>query len=285
MWITVIIVAALGLGLYAVIIEPQLRLRVTKYDLPLFKDKDLARPLKIVVLSDIHACKPWMSAAHIARIVKRANALSPDIIMLLGDYETGIHKPFCLGFLKPEEWAPPLGALKAPHGIYAVLGNHDWSEDLEGSRRALLKEHITVLENQSSRVSVGGNNHLWVAGLADQYSDDGKLHGPGRRDDLRATLEQVEQDGRPIILLAHEPDIFPQVPDGVSLVLSGHTHGGQVLLPFIGAIKVPSLHGKRFVYGRHDEGSKTLIVSAGLGCSQLPIRFRCAPEIVEINLT
>ena len=102
-------------------------------------------------------------------------------------------------------------------------------------------------------------------------------------DDLPGTLAQIIGND-PAILLAHEPDIFPKVPARISLTLCGHTHGGQVNLPFIGRPIVPSRFGQRYAYGHVIENDRHLIVSAGLGCSILPARFRVPPEIVVVEL-
>lgn len=103
-------------------------------------------------------------------------------------------------------------------------------------------------------------------------------------DDLPGTLARIPDDGNPVLLLAHKPDIFPQVPARVSLTLSGHTHGGQVALPVLGRPIVPSSCGERFAYGHIVEDDRHLIVSGGLGCSMPPVRFGVPPEIILIEL-
>ena len=103
-------------------------------------------------------------------------------------------------------------------------------------------------------------------------------------DDLDGTVARTMGDADPLILLAHEPDIFVRVPPRVTLTLSGHTHGGQVLLPFIGRPVVPSNYGQRFAYGHVVEGGRHLLVSSGLGMSGLPVRFMVPPEIALITL-
>jgi predicted MPP superfamily phosphohydrolase len=142
---------------------------------------------------------------------------------------------------------------------------------------------IPVLENRAVRLDKGGQP-FWVAGLGDQIAFLG-ARGPGRHDgvdDLAGTLAQVRDDA-PVILLAHEPDIFPRVPERVALTLSGHTHGGQVRL-FGYSPMVPSKFGNRFAYGHVVEEGRHLIVSGGLGTSILPVRFGVPPEIVLIEL-
>ena len=168
--------------------------------------------------------------------------------------------------------------------VVTILGNHDWWEDADMVRATLAANRIPVLENQSERLTTAGGAAFWLAGLGDQlafFDGQGRLRGV---DDLPGTLAGIPEDGDPIILLAHEPDIFPQIPDRVSLTLCGHTHGGQVAIPFLGRPIVPSRYGERYAYGHVVEDGRHLIVSGGLGCSRLPIRFGVPPEIVVIDL-
>jgi len=246
-------------------------------------------PLRIVALADIHACSPWMMPERVADIVRRANALEPDVIVLLGDYVSGIR---WAEKVPDTVWAAELGKLRAPLGVHAVLGNHDWDEDHEALRRgtvpiaageALSAAGIPVYHNEVVALDAGGRR-LWLAGLGDQRTLPPLEKGGLYRglDDLPATLAQITDDA-PVILLAHEPDIFPDVPERVALTLSGHTHGGQVKL-FGRTPVVPSRYGSRYVYGHIHEAGRDLIVSGGLGYSFLPIRFGVPPEIVVVEL-
>jgi predicted MPP superfamily phosphohydrolase len=277
--------AAYGFG-----IEPLLRLRITRYDLqPPRWPTDFQ--LKIAVIADLHACDPWMSLEHIQSIVDHTNALDADIIVLLGDYVAG-HR-HVTRFIPGSEWAPVLAGLKAPLGVHAILGNHDWWEDktvqregygLVVARRALEAAGIPVYENDAKRLTKAGRP-FWLAGLGDQlaYLPAGRFR-PVRRigvDDLAATLGKVTDDA-PVILLAHEPDVAMRVPSRVALQLSGHTHGGQVRL-FGWAPVVPSRYGRRFAYG-HTRTNCDVIVSGGLGCSFMPFRLGVPPEIVLVTL-
>jgi uncharacterized protein len=270
--------------------EPLLRLRVTQYDIdPPQWPKGF--PLRIAAIADLHACEPWMTVDRIHRIVARTNALKPDIIVLLGDYVAGVRQ--VTRFIPANEWAPALGELKAPLGVHAVLGNHDWWDDHEVqragkgttvARRELERAGIPVYENDALRLSKDGKP-FWIAGLGDQLA-----YLPARRfrpvprigvDDLSATLGKVTDDA-PVILMAHEPDVVMRVPKRVSLTLSGHTHGGQVRL-FGWAPVVPSRYGSRFAYG-HAREQCDLVVSGGLGCSIMPFRLGMPPEIVLVTL-
>ncbi len=281
-----IITCLVLLGFYAVFVEPMMSPRVTRYTVPFSTDDFGQKPLKIAVLTDLHACWPWMERRRIKRIVKQMNGLGADMIALLGDYHSGMHPPFARPLASVDEWAHPMGSIKAPLGAFAVLGNHDWQEGGESAIAALQRQGVTVLENQAVRVPAHGNTHLWVIGLGDQYGKLCDLQGEDRRDDLELALSQVEDDGSPRLLLAHEPDILRDAEGRVDLILSGHTHGGQVRLPFIGALTIPSFLDRKYAKGVFEENETTLIVGSGLGCSSLPLRFLCPPELllIEINV-
>lgn len=268
--------------------EPVIRLGVTRYQLtpPRWP---AGFQLKIAAIADLHACDPWMSIDRIHGIVERTNALNADIIVLLGDYVAG-HR-HVTRFIAADEWAPVLAGLKAPLGVHAVLGNHDWWEDktvqregqgLTNSRRALEAVGIPVYENDARRLSKNGQP-FWIAGLGDQLAYvPARRFRPVRRigvDDLAATLKKVTDDA-PLILMAHEPDVAHRVPSRVSLQLSGHTHGGQVRMLGWSPIS-PS--GQRLSYG-HVRMNCDVIVSGGLGCSIMPFRLGVPPEIVLVTL-
>jgi hypothetical protein len=289
-WLAALGATAVAAPAYGFGIEPQLAPRITRYDLaPARWPVDL--DLSIAILADIHACRPWMDQARIAAIVERTNGLNADLILLLGDYEAA-HR-FVTGRLAPEEWAEPLADLRAPLGVHAVLGNHDWWHDEAvqsagkgptRGERALEAVGIRVYENDAARITKEGRA-FWLAGLGDQQAFLPSRHlRPGRRvgvDDMPGTLARVT-DEAPVILMAHEPDIIMRVPDRVALTLSGHTHGGQVRL-FGWSPVVPSYYGNRFAYG-HVREPRDIVVSGGLGCSIMPVRFGVPPEIVLVKL-
>jgi predicted MPP superfamily phosphohydrolase len=282
-----------GVGLGGVALAEPFRTKFTHYALtPPRWPPGLS--LKLAVIADLHACNPWMGVARIERLVAEVNGQQPDAVLLLGDYVAGHKLARYAQAVTPAEWAGALAGLKAPLGIHAVLGNHDWWEDREAQRLgcgptraglALQNAGITLHENTCLRVAKD-DGAVWLAGLGDQWAFRSAAAGGsgGYRgvDDLAGTLAQVSDDA-PIILMAHEPDIFPSVPERVALTVCGHTHGGQVR--FFGyAPYVPSKFGNRYVYGHIVEGGRNLIVSGGLGCSGLPIRFGAPPEIVIVAL-
>ncbi len=291
-----LIVSGLASAAYGVGIEA-LGNRVTRYRLtPPGWPADY--PLSIAVVTDIHACEPWMGIERIRGIVAETNALGCDIVLLLGDFPASRGLGKYSRKVEPHQWAGELAALRAPLGVHAVLGNHDWWEDAQVQLRragptpahiALRAVGIPVYENDAVRIAHGGRA-FWLAGLGDQWS-----FWPQNRDwrrtrkipyegvdDLPATLAKIT-DAAPVLLMAHEPDIFPSVPARVSLTLSGHTHGGQVTFAGFAPI-VPSRYGSRYLYGHLVEDGRHLIVSRGLGCSGLPIRFGAPPEILRIDL-
>ncbi|WP_026620280.1 uncharacterized protein M728_002629 [Ensifer sp. WSM1721] len=280
-----------ALGSYGFAVEPLARLNIARYRLtPPGWTPGLK--LRIVALADLHACEPWMPASRIVSICERANALKADVTVLLGDYASGMN--LVTRYVHSSEWSKALATLQAPLGVHAVMGNHDWWEDRTAQQngggetfghRALAGAGIEVYSNRAVRLEKDGFG-FWLAGLEDQLAlRPGKIWSRRRMtglDDLDGTLRHVTDDA-PVILLAHEPDIFATVPSRVSLTLSGHTHGGQVR--FVGhSPVVPSRFGNRYAYGHIVEEDRNLIVSGGLGCSIAPIRFGVPPEIVVVDL-
>ncbi len=284
-------------GAYARYVEPGGSLAVTRYALsPAGWTPGLK--LRVVALSDLHCGSAHMPLSRINEITEISHGLEPDVIVLLGDYITRTSRN--MHGLSPATWSKALGRLKAPFGVHAILGNHEYWDDPDIQRRghgdpfaklALLDQGLPVLDNRAVRLTKDGMP-FWIAGLADQLAFKigwDRVRGGLYRglDDLPGTLAQAS-DGAPVILLAHEPDIFASLPSirhtaNLAVTLSGHTHGGQVSLlgwtPFI-----PSEFGNRYAYGRITEGGQDMIVSAGLGTSGPPVRFGVPPEIVVLDL-
>ena len=270
--------AFVATGAYAGIVEPGFRLVVTEYRLtPPGWPRDF--PLNIAVIADPHASEPYMGAARIEQIVETTNGLSPDLVVLLGDYE-GSHR-FVTKQVPSDTWAPLWASCKAPLGVHSILGNHDWWFHLPRIRASIDRAGIPLMENDAVKLTHRGRP-FWLLGLGDQIA---YIVGRGRYrgvDDLPKTLAKISGDA-PAILLAHEPDIFVKVPPRISLTLAGHTHGGQVRLLGYSPI-VPSQYGNRFAYGHIEENGRHMIVSGGLGCSIAPVRFGVPPEIVMVRL-
>ena len=294
--------ALVGASSYAFAYEP-LSYRITSYALTP-PNWPTNFPLRLAVIADPHFCEPWTGISRLKRIVADTNALQPDAILLLGDYEPGTGIQRWSTARASQVWAGELARLKAPFGVHAIMGNHDWWEDPVAQRtgqsptaahRALAAVGIRVHENLALRFEkrIGGKPQaVWIAGIGDQWalltgrrfqSDSGRGSKWFRGvDDLDGTLAQVK-DNAPIILMVHEPDIFPRVPKRVALTLAGHTHGGQVRVLGYAPV-VPSRFRNRYVYGHIIEDERHMIVSAGLGVSGLPVRFGAQPEIVVVDL-
>jgi predicted MPP superfamily phosphohydrolase len=236
--------------------------------------------LSITVIADLHAGGPNMGIERVRQVVDAGIALGSDLVVILGDY-FATHR-FVTERVPHAAWAAELARLKAPLGVYAILGNHDWWFDIDGVRAALRQVRIPVLQNDAILLGEPGRR-FWLAGLGDQLA-----HWLGPRqfkgvDDLPGTLAKVATSD-PVILLAHEPDIFTQVPPRIALTLAGHTHGGQIKLPFMEPVWVPSAYGARFAYGHIVEQGRHMIVSGGLGTSKVPLRLGVPPEIVRVTL-
>jgi len=258
------------LGLWAFWIEPA-SITVHKVNLNISRWHTEHREMKIAILTDLHIGSPHTGLDKLKTVVERTNNEKPDLVVILGDLV--IDGVIGGKFVEPEPIAAALKDLRATHGVVAVLGNHDWMNDGERMRRVLQGAGIVVLENGSLRIERAGRT-LWLVGLADLYF---------RHPDIAEGLRQVDEVN-PVILLTHNPDIFPDVPSRVSLTLAGHTHGGQVNFPIIGRLVVPSQYGQRYAMGHVVEGGRHLFVSGGVGTSIIPVRFRVPPEIVIMTL-
>jgi predicted MPP superfamily phosphohydrolase len=266
-----VLIAGGAFAVKAFWIEPR-SLVITRADIAVPEWPADARPLKLAMLADIQAAGPHLTAERVAEIVAQINALEPDLIVLLGDYVSMMR--LSTSHVPPKATAAVLARLQAPLGVHAVLGSHDWWLDGRYIRRLLEESGIKVYENEALPIETGDGRHLWIAGLADLSS---------RAVDLPGTLAQVADDA-PVILLSHSPDVFPEVPERVALTLAGHTHGGQVNLPFVGRLMVPSRYGQRYAYGHIIEGGRQMFVSSGIGNAILPARYGVPPEIVLLRI-
>ncbi len=263
------LILILVLGFYTVFIEPgSLILREERFVL-----KGLKSSVRLALVSDLHTGSFRNSFDHLRRVVEKTNEQHPDLILLPGDFViSGV-----LGgtFVEPEAIAAILKNLKAPLGIYATLGNHDWWYDGDRVRRALESVGIEFLENKSLRLETKGNA-FWLMGIGDVTE---------KKEDLKKAFETRTDPSLPTLAMTHSPDLFPQIPSEIPLVLAGHTHGGQVRLPLIGRPIVPSKYKDRYSQGFIFENNHSIYVTAGVGTSILPVRFRIPPEIVLMTLT
>lgn len=255
---------AVGYG-YSTEIEPDW-LSVEQVEIPLKKLKPALEGFKIVHMSDIHL-HPYTQLEFVQKAVAKANTLQPDLVVLTGDYVLESADSIF-------ELAPALAGLNPKYGIFTSLGNHDLWTNADVVLAGLRQAGLPVLVNDGVALGVG-SDLLYLAGLDDGWS--GQL-------DLTAALAKLPQDA-PVILLAHEPDLADNFAlDGrISLQLSGHSHGGQVRLPGIGAPILPYL-GRKYDQGLYRVREMWVYTTRGIGLGPVPTRFNCPPEITEITL-
>lgn len=260
------------LGADGVLIEPN-RPRVVRKDIALRRWPSRMDGFTIAMVSDFHY-DPIFSVHPIRAAIGMVNDLHPDLIVLTGDFVTVPwvgHKK--AGAAAAEPCAQLLRNLQAPYGLWAVLGNHDSFTNPGRVTSALHAVGIQVLANQSVPIEKNGGR-FWLAGVNDVM---------GRTADLPATLQRVPPD-EAVVLLAHEPDYADYVARyAVDLQLSGHSHGGQVRLPWITPFFLPEL-AKKYVLGLYNIGALTLYTNAGLGTVAIPARLNCPPEITFLTL-
>jgi hypothetical protein len=223
-------------------------------------------PVTAVLISDIHVAGPDMPPERLARIVALINALGPDLVLIAGDLIS--EKRIATRVYSMAEAIRPLGNLRPRFGSVAVLGNHDHWYDAAGAREALRAANVRLLDNDAVRIGP-----IAVGGLDDDHT---------RRSNLKQTLARLARLSGPRLILSHSPDPFPDVPPSASLMLAGHTHCGQVA-PF-GPILTMSRYGKRYACGLISERGRTLIVTAGLGTSGMPLRLGAEPDLWLLTL-
>jgi uncharacterized protein len=269
--VAAVLIAGGAFAVKAFWLEPR-SLVITRADIAAPSWPAGAPPLRLALLADIQAAGPHLTAERVAEVVAEVNALEPDIIVLTGDYVSLMRAS--TSHVPPKATAAVLAKLRAALGVHAVLGSNDLWFDGRYIRRLLEDFGIQVYENEARPLDAGGGRRFWIAGLADVST---------RAADLPGTLAQVTDDA-PVMLLSHSPDIFPEVPERVALTLAGHTHGGQINLPYFGRLLVPSRFGQRYAYGHIVEGGRQMFVSSGIGNAVLPARYGVPPEIVLLRI-
>ena len=242
---------------YAVLIEPNV---ITVKKLVL-SDSDMPN-VRIVFVSDFHLSK--FAGKRLQRIINKVNEQNADIIISGGDYVIN-HNPKIS--MDMEAVSSKISEMKSKYGIYSVLGNHDYFDNSRYIKENLENRGIKILENSNYKLDIEGKP-LYIAGISDMQTT---------LIDLDKALKNTE---KPVILVSHSPDITPDAKERVNLILSGHTHGGQVRIPFYGAVIVPSKYGKRYEAGFIEN---IVYVTKGLGTSIVRARFNCLPEIVVID--
>ena len=259
----VVIILLLCIGfvpIWAFFIEPNLL--ITKR----LEIKDSAlKGIRVAYLSDLHVCQDGKDYA--LNMVKKVNEQNPDIILLGGDYiVVQIYKNKSM---KADEIVKILSGLRAKQGVFMVLGNHEsMMKRAKSITQAIKNTDIKLLQNANVKLQIGDKN-LYVVGIGD-YSD--------RKDNITKAFEGV--DSTPVIAFTHSPDVFPYIPDYVNMTFAGHTHGGQVYIPFYGPLEKPTHLLGKYIKGLYAEGKKKMFVSSGIGNSHYKIRLFNIPEIV-----
>jgi predicted MPP superfamily phosphohydrolase len=248
------------------ILEPK-RFEINKVSVPIISLPPALEGFKIILLSDIHA-GDYIRPRYIDKVIKHCNELEPDIVVIAGDFtETG-----------PEDiyWcAEKLAQLSNKHGLYAVLGNHDsWNGEIEISE-ALIENNFRLLRNEHILLNIN-NEDLYIAGI-----DDYKFGNY----DIKKALENIPPD-KTTLFISHHPDVVQFLDDyNVSLMLSGHIHGGQWRFPFIGPLYIPSKFGEKHAWGLSERNGSYIYTSKGIGSTSIPFRINCPPEITLLTLT
>lgn len=258
--------AIAGGSLYAGLIEPGW-LDIVHLELPLRKLPDAFAGFTIAHISDLHFGR-FIGPAHLDPVIDAAMALGADAVVITGDIVSRVNHG------EPDMIVQTLSRLRAPQGVYAILGNHDWWADGRVVADALRHAGITVLSNENITWQRDGQT-LYLAGIDDIWCG---------KNDLRQTLGGIPADAA-IVVLAHEPDYADTVANDrrVILQLSGHSHGGQVRLPFYGGLHFPPW-ARKYPIGLYQIQDLTLYTNCGLGMVLLPVRFACRPEITLFTL-
>ncbi len=265
--------AVAALGADSVLIEP-MRPRLERQEIFLRRWPSRLDGFTIALLSDFHY-DPVFSMHPIRSAVEMVNKLGPDLVALAGDFITSpMFGKSASGAAAAEPCAQLLQPLRAPHGVWAVLGNHDEDADPPRVINALGAVEIRVLRNEAIPIERDGDRS-WLAGIKDVLVKRGA--------DLPSVLRPIPS-GEPVVLLAHEPDYADYVARyPVDLQLSGHSHGGQIRLPWLQPLYLPPL-ARKYYQGMYKVRNLTLYTSRGLGTIRLPIRLNCAPEVTLITL-
>lgn len=265
--------AVAAVGVDSILVEPN-RPRIVRQEIALRRWPERLHGFTIALLSDFHY-DPYFSIHPLNAAIGMVNALRPDLIVLTGDF---VSLPLFSSSderaaLAADPCARLLRQMQAPYGLWAVLGNHDYFSDPDHVTAALQSQGIRVLANRSVAIELN-RARFWLSGVNDVLSHTA---------DLQATLQPVPRD-EATILLAHEPDYADHVSRyAIDLQLSGHSHGGQVRMPFVRPLYLPEM-AKKYISGLYKIGPLTLYTNPGLGTVGVPVRFNCPPEITLLTL-
>ena len=297
--------ALAGGGVYSRVLEPRW-LQVTRVDIPIQGLPPSLEGLTIAQMSDLHVGR-HAGPEHVRRAADVVNDLAPDLIVLTGDYVLGD-----VGYGVP--CAEALADLRAPLGVHGTIGNHDVWEGADAVAGAMarggvnmLRDRVQPIERDGARLWLIGLDDAGFTGLSSVLTVNSAVSQPGLmaigrglavrarqerffeswrgvREALSRLLREIP-DGEPRILLVHNPDFCEMLGDArIDLALCGHTHGGQVRLPFIGAPLLPSCFGQKYAAGLVRVGGTQVYVNRGIGLITPAVRFNCRPEVTLLRL-
>lgn len=221
--------------------------------------------LKVGIWGDIHGRGIPFETFRIERQAQKLNSLNPDIIFLTGDYIT---RSYFGKSMDEDALTAILSKLKAPYGVYAIMGNHDSYYSKHKVRRLLRAANIDVIENSNRKITTPKGD-FYVAAIADPVTSSYSY---------RAAFKKIPK-GAPVIFLTHSHDVIREIPDAASVSFAGHTHGGQIRIPFIGPLVTHSIYGRHFSDGLVQYENRLIYVNIGTGMSRYPVRFLCPPTI------
>lgn len=255
---------------WAWLVEPNLLfVREVDYRIPQWQNR--GRPLKVVIAGDLHLMPTRFDQVRAQRYVQKIMRMKPDMILLVGDYARG---SIPAASMSPRQAAAFLKDLNAPYGVFAIQGNHDYTFGWNNWRKAFTAAGIKVLDNATTLITFPDNRRLQLSGIMDSSRNS------------RALLPKRQSPDIPHILLSHHPGIDRILSgDNVDLVISGHTHGGQICLPFnLVWFEARPDHEDIYTYPWHTSGGHRYLITKGLGTTTLPLRFNCPPEIYLLTL-
>ncbi len=263
-WIIILLVFFWGAK-----IEPRL-LTVNKKAIFIPDENKQLNGLKIAVLSDLHLGSLNIDKKKLEKIIKKTNLEKPDLIFITGDIDA---RTTAYAYKDKKHIVEQLKKLSPAIGTYAILGNHDFKP--ENTVKPIYQQSkIPLLVDEYIEIKSKDRN-FYIAGLNDKW-------GHNSEKEISNLISKIPK-GKAVILLAHNPDVFPKVPNRVNLTISGHTHGGQIYLPFFGGLFIPSEYNQRFVKGYIVENNKRFYVSSGIG-NAAPFRLGNIPEINILTL-